>query len=135
MASVACAGQSSVRTSIAPIAARAALLSSVLLSTPLATVAQRSLRSMPPSPLVTPRAAVALVLGAFASAIGGLILGEYDFSGAMPYAAGLLFGLVIAEIVLELGRVRSWLVGAIAGGCVAGALGWAAWISSGEGLR
>ena len=90
---------------------------------------------MPPSPLVTPRATGALVVGAAASAIGALILGEYDFSGAMPYAAGLLFGLVIAEVVLELGRLRSWLVAGVAAACVAGALGWAAWISSGEGLR
>jgi hypothetical protein len=90
---------------------------------------------MPPSPLVTPRAAAALVLGAAASALGGLILGEYDFSGATPYAAGLLFGLVVAELVLEVGKLRSWLVGLVAAACVAAGLGWAAWISSGEGLR
>jgi hypothetical protein len=87
------------------------------------------------SPLLTPRAVAALVVSLGACAIGALILGEYEFSGAMPYAAGVLFGLVIAELVLEVGALRSWLVGVVSAAGVAGALGWAAWISSGEGLR
>ena len=90
---------------------------------------------MPASPLLTPRAAAALVLAVAVCALGALILGEYEFSGLMPYAAGVLFGLVITEIVLEVGALRSWLVGGVCAVGVAGALGWAAWISSGEGLR
>lgn len=90
---------------------------------------------MPGSPLLTARAVAALVVAVAACAIGALILGEYEFSGVMPYVTGVLFGLVIGELVLELGALRSWLVGAVSAAAVAGALGWAAWISSGEGLR
>jgi hypothetical protein len=85
--------------------------------------------------VLTARAALALVLAAVGCALGALILGEYDFSGVTPYFAGALFGLVIAELVVEVGKLRSWLVGLLTAVLVGGALLWAAWISSGEGLR
>lgn len=70
-----------------------------------------------------------------ACAIGALILGEYEFSGATPIGAGVLFGLVVSEIVIEVGATRAPLMGALTAAMVAGALAWAAWVSSGEGLR
>ncbi len=85
--------------------------------------------------LLTVRATVALALAAAACALGALILGEYQFSGVTPYAAGALFGLVIGELVVEVGRLRSPVVAVAAAVLVAGALLWAAWISTGEGLR
>jgi hypothetical protein len=77
----------------------------------------------------------AVVLAAVASAFGGVVLGEYQFDGLMPYGAGLLFGLVVGELVVTVSRSRSLVLGAVCGVLVAGGLGWAAWISSGEGLR
>jgi len=70
-----------------------------------------------------------------ACALGALILGEYEFSGATPIGAGVLFGLVISEIVIEVGATRAPIIGVLSAAMVAGALAWAAWVSSGEGLR
>ncbi len=81
------------------------------------------------------RPALGIVCAALAAALGALILGEYEFSGATPIGAGLLFGLVISEIVIEVGATRSPVIGVISAAIVAGALGWAGYVSSGEGLR
>jgi hypothetical protein len=81
------------------------------------------------------RPILAVLAAAIACAIGALILGEYEFSGATPIGAGLLFGLVISEIVIEIGRTRTPIIGILTGAMVAGALAWAAYLSSGEGLR
>src|ERR1700738_770169 len=90
----------------------------------------------PPSrPLLTARAAGALVLAALACALGALFLGEYEFEGVMPFGAGLLFGLVIAELVVEVGRLHSPVVVVCTALFVGAALGGAAWRSAGSGLR
>lgn len=81
------------------------------------------------------RPILGVVCAALGSALGALILGEYEFSGATPIGAGLLFGLVISEIVLEVGATRAPVIGVITAALVGGALGWAGWVSSGEGLR
>ena len=78
---------------------------------------------------------MAIVAAALSCAIGALILGEYEFSGATPIGAGVLFGLVISEIVIEVGATRAPVLGVISGALVAGGLAWAGWVSSGEGLR
>ena len=70
-----------------------------------------------------------------ASVVGALILGEYEFKGVMPYIAGVLFGLVLGEIAVGVGRRKGVLLGALTAAAGAGGLVWAAWISSGEGLR
>ena len=72
---------------------------------------------------------------ALACAVGALILGEYEFSGATPIGAGVLFGLVISEIVIEVGALRAPVIGVLSAAMVAGGLAWAGWVSSGEGLR
>ncbi|MEY2403957.1 MAG: hypothetical protein QOD38_1508 [Acidimicrobiaceae bacterium] len=81
------------------------------------------------------RPILGLLCAALACALGALILGEYEFSGATPIGAGVLFGLVVSEIVIEVGARRAPVIGVITAGLVAGALAWAAWVSSGEGLR
>jgi hypothetical protein len=86
-------------------------------------------------PQLTGRAIGALVLAALACVLGGLMLGEYQFDGALPYVAGALFGLVIGELVAELGKVRSWSVAVLSAPLVAGGLGLAVRISTGEGLE
>ena len=76
-----------------------------------------------------------LVAGAATCALGALILGEYEFSGVTPVGAGILFGLVISEIVLEIGGTRHPVIGVLTAAMVAGALAWAGYVSSGSGLR
>lgn len=87
------------------------------------------------SPLLDLRTAASLVVAAAGCVLAAVILGEYDFSGAMPFGAGILLGLVVAEFVVSVGRLRSWVVALVTAALVSVALGWAAWISSGEGLR
>ena len=86
-------------------------------------------------PALTARALGALLLAAAASVLGGLMLGEYEFRGFLPYGAGVLFGLVIGELVAEVGQVRSWAVAVLAAPLVAAGLGLALRISTGQGLE
>jgi hypothetical protein len=79
------------------------------------------------------RQLLAVLVAAFAAALGALILGEYEMVGTTPYVEGVLFGLVIAEVVITVAKPRPSSP-AVATALVAPAVGmvWAAWISSGR---
>ena len=81
------------------------------------------------------RAGLGVVCGVAAAALGALILGEYEFTGPLPFIAGPLFGLVIGEIVVGVGRVRSLLVAAAAAAAAFAGIAWAGWIDSSEGVE
>ena len=85
-------------------------------------------------PASAKRQAVAVLAGAATAALGALILGEYAFSGATPYVAGVLFGLAVAEVALTVARVGGRLLAVVAGAEAGLGLLWAAWISSGRGV-
>lgn len=87
-----------------------------------------------PSPEVV-RAAVGLGLAAAVSVLGAFILGEYQFEGFLPLGAGVLFGLVVAEVAVEVGRRRTVPVAVLCAAFAAAGLVWAGWISAGEGLQ
>ncbi|HMC51412.1 MAG TPA: hypothetical protein VKI64_01545 [Acidimicrobiales bacterium] len=75
------------------------------------------------------RQLAAVLAGAAVAALGALIVGEYELRGATPVVAGLLFGLVVAEVLLAVGRAsnaRAAVSGALLS---AGGLVWAALIS------
>jgi hypothetical protein len=81
------------------------------------------------------RRVASVIAGAAAAAVGGLVLGEYPFTGWTPWVAGVLFALVVTEVMITIGR-RHGPVVAVGGGVFsAGGLGWAVWISSGRGLE
>ena len=65
------------------------------------------------SPVVTIRVLVAMTVGALVAAFGALFLGEYEFDELLPIGAGVLLGLVVAEIVVSVGRHRSWTMAGI----------------------
>jgi hypothetical protein len=81
------------------------------------------------------RAAGAVVCVGLTSVLAALILGEYEFRGTLPFVAGPLFGLILGEVAVGVGRSRSPVVGGISAACGFGALVWAGWINSGEGLE
>lgn len=97
----------------------------------------RARRSPPvPWPLVAVlRGVLGVGCGAAVSVLGALILGEYEFTGALPFVAGPLFGLVVGEVVVGVGRVRSVLVAVAAGAIAFGGIAWAGWIDSSEGVE
>ena len=85
--------------------------------------------------MTTLRAGFGVVCGVAAAALGALILGEYEFTGSLPFVAGPLFGLVIGEIVVGIGRARSVLVATIGATAAFAGIVWAGWIDSSEGVE
>jgi hypothetical protein len=84
---------------------------------------------------MTWRALLGLLLAASVSVLGALILGEYEFTGTLPWIAGLLFGLVVGEVVVGVGRSRHPAVAVIAAAIAFGGVAWAGWIDSSHGLE
>ncbi|HJR26378.1 MAG TPA: hypothetical protein VJ804_12955 [Acidimicrobiales bacterium] len=76
-----------------------------------------------------------LVLGALVAALGALILGEYEFTGTLPYIAGPLFGLAVGETVVAVGRSRATGTAAATALIALGGITWAGWIDSSEGVE
>lgn len=85
--------------------------------------------------MVLIRALLAVVCGAATAALGALILGEYEFTDLLPFVAGPLFGLVVAEVMLAVGQLRTALVAAIGGELAFAGIAWAGWIDSSEGVE
>lgn len=84
---------------------------------------------------MTWRALLGLAVAAGASALGALVLGEYEFTGTLPFLAGPLFGLVVGEVVVAVGRSRTVPVGLAAAGLSFAGIAWAGWIDSSEGVE
>jgi hypothetical protein len=76
-----------------------------------------------------------VVCGAAAATLGALILGEYEFTGSLPFVAGPLFGLAIGEIVVGVGRNRAVAIGVVAAVLAFGGIAWAGWIDANEGIE
>jgi hypothetical protein len=81
------------------------------------------------------RQPLAVVAGAFVALAGGLILGEYPFTGWTPYVAGILFGLVIAEVVVSIAGRQGVILGLACAALAAAGLAYAVWDDSGYGIR
>jgi hypothetical protein len=79
------------------------------------------------------RQLLAVAAALAAGSVGALILGEYQLGGTTPYVAGVLFGLVVGELVLAIAKPRV-SPAAKAAAVLAPGLGmvWAAWISAGR---
>ncbi len=79
------------------------------------------------------RQLLAVLLAAFAASLGALILGEYEMAGTTPYVEGVLFGLVVAELVITVAKPRPGPAATAAAVVApAGGMVWAAWIASGR---
>ena len=81
------------------------------------------------------RAWFGVICGVGVAALGALILGEYEFTGSLPFIAGPLFGLVVGEVVVGVGRLRSLAVALPAAAAAFGGIVWAGWIDSSEGVE
>lgn len=81
------------------------------------------------------RVLLGLACGAAAAAIGAVFLGEYEFTGSLPFTAGPVFGLVIAEIVVAVGRRHDARVGIVAAALAFAGVAWAGWLDSSQGLE
>ena len=77
------------------------------------------------------RQLLAAAAAAAVAALGAFIVGEYELDGPTALVTGVLFGLVIGEILVAVAGGGQGVV-AVAGAVIAGAgLVGAAWISSG----
>src|SRR5688572_6895321 len=81
------------------------------------------------------RQLLAVVVGAATALLGGLIVGEYPFTGFMPYVAGGLVGLVVAELMVLVAGRSGRPLGVPAGVLAGAGLAYGAWRDAGEGLR
>jgi hypothetical protein len=81
------------------------------------------------------RPLLGVLCAAASAALGALILGEYEFTGSLPFIAGPLFGLVIGEVVVGVGRTRAVIYGLSAGALAFGGIAWAGWIDSSQGVE
>ena len=77
------------------------------------------------------RRLLALAAGAAAAAGGALILGEYELEGMTPLVAGVLFGLIVGEVVTAAGGRRDAQAAATSAVLAALGMAWAAWRSTG----
>jgi hypothetical protein len=75
------------------------------------------------------------VCAALVAALGALILGEYEFTGTLPWIAGPLFGLAVGETVVAVGQSRATVPAAIGAFLAGGGIVWAGWIDSSEGVE
>lgn len=76
------------------------------------------------------RLILALAAAAGVGSLGAVILGEYEFKGVTVLAAGVVFGLFIAEAALAVNRQAAVPLGIGAGAIGLAAMGWAAWITT-----
>ena len=84
---------------------------------------------------MTWRALLGLFLGAAASVLAALILGEYEFTGSLPFLAGPLFGFAVGEVVVGVGRSRGVALGCATATLAFGGVAWAGWIDSTQGVE
>ena len=81
------------------------------------------------------RALLGCLLGAVAASLGAQILGEYELRGTLPFVAGPLVGLVVAEVVVAAGGRRGALMASVSASLASLGLLWAGWIDSDEGVE
>lgn len=74
------------------------------------------------------RPVLAVVVGAAASGLSALILGEYSMAGFTPVVAGVLLGVAMGELLLTLARTPDWPTAAAAAVLTDAALGVGTWI-------
>lgn len=80
------------------------------------------------------RRPLSLVAVAAAAALAALVMGEYELSLGTALAMGVVLGGGLPELVLGISRWRG-VVPAVATAALGGAsVGWAGWISSGQGV-
>jgi hypothetical protein len=84
---------------------------------------------------MTWRVLFGLVLGTGVAALGAQILGEYEFTGTLPWIAGPLFGLVIGEVVVGVGRSHHPVAAAVTAVLSFAGIAWAGWIDSTQGVE
>ena len=76
----------------------------------------------------------AVIVTAAVAALGAVILGEYELTGARPLYAGVIFGLAVGEALATLLRRHDRYLLAAAALLAEAGLVWATWISTGRDL-
>ncbi len=80
------------------------------------------------------RSVIAVLVGAFLTCFGAVILGEYVYEGTTPFLAGGLLGVIFAEVITSIARAGDAYLMAATALFVEACLVWALWISTGHRL-
>jgi len=80
------------------------------------------------------RPVVAVLVGAFATCLGAVILGEYVYEGTTPFLAGGLLGVFMAEMVTSIAKSGDVYLMTATALLVEACLVWALWVSTGHRL-
>ena len=78
------------------------------------------------------RELLGVAAGAATAGVGALVVGEYNLAGVTGLVAGAVFGLVVAEVVVTVGRRQDLLMAVPTAVTVVAGLVWAAWIWTGR---
>ncbi|MBA2607519.1 MAG: hypothetical protein H0U92_01105 [Actinobacteria bacterium] len=78
------------------------------------------------------RVVIGALAAIFVALLGGLIIGEYQLLGAWALVAGVLFGLVVAEGTITVGKSSDWFVVIVAAVAAFGGYTWSAYIEAGD---
>ena len=80
------------------------------------------------------RPTLSVLAGGAVAAIAAAVLGEYAFDGWAVVGSGALVGLFVGEAMMAVVRSGTRWTAAVAATLAAGAMLWAAWISTGHRL-
>ena len=77
----------------------------------------------------------ALVAAAAVAALAANVLGEYELTPLTALVSGLVIGFGLAELVVVVGRRTGVVQAVVVAALTVGALLWAGWIDSDEGVE
>ena len=75
-----------------------------------------------------------VVVAALVAALGAVVLGEYELIGVRAVVAGLIFGVLVGEVVATVARQGDPALQVAAALLAEAGLVWATWISTGHDL-
>ena len=81
------------------------------------------------------RPTLGVIAAALGAAFAALVISEYEFVGFTPWAAGLAVGVLVGEVVGNVGRWRGRAAMLVSAALAAGSIVWGQWLESDSGVE
>lgn len=81
------------------------------------------------------RQTLGVIAAALGAAFAALVMSEYEFVGVTPWASGLAVGVLVGEVVGNLGRWRGRVAMVVSGAIAVGSILWGEWLESDSGVE